>query len=146
MTHLNKDGKFQSDKYPWSHPDFMPLKFSDPMAQDLIWEYARRRHTVDVDFSLDVSKRLTVLGYKAFYQKELDEAMELARKTEDPTGIWSKSAKKLGRALLHLLPRTGKPMKVSVGLGHEQVDGFIKDGIFYVPLASQDDGQEHTGR
>ena len=149
MTHIDKDGNFQSDKYPWCKPGFLPLKFTDPMAQDLLWEYSRRRSQIDLDFSFGVAANLEKVGFKPLDQKELDEAMELARKTLDRDGIWSRSTRKLGRALLHLLSRTGKPMKVPIGPNGQEVEGLVKDGIVYVPLNGQDRSdaaQEHTGR
>lgn len=30
--HIDADGEFQSDKYPWCAPGFVPLKLTDPMA------------------------------------------------------------------------------------------------------------------
>lgn len=57
------DGDFQSDKYPWSHPGFVPLKTSDPMAQDLLAEYARRRRAVDAEFSEALEAALLNKGF-----------------------------------------------------------------------------------
>lgn len=61
MSHINKDGQFQSDKYPWCKPDFVPLKLSDPMAYDLLIEYALRRKEIDHEFSRDLIERVTRL-------------------------------------------------------------------------------------
>lgn len=56
--HLTISGKFRSDKYPWCHDGFVPLKVTDSMAQDLLAEYARRRATVDAEFSRDLLEAL----------------------------------------------------------------------------------------
>ena len=56
--HINEDGEFQSDKYPWCQPGFVPLKLSDPMARSLLWAYAQRRRKVDEAFSLDLERCL----------------------------------------------------------------------------------------
>ena len=57
------DGQFQSDKYPWCHPGFVPLKLTDPMAQPVLWEYARVRREVDAEFSDDLKLALVATGY-----------------------------------------------------------------------------------
>lgn len=41
------NGKFKSDKFPECPAGLVPLSTSDPMAQDLLWEYAERRRTKD---------------------------------------------------------------------------------------------------
>lgn len=56
--HLTVSGEFRSDKYPWCHDGFVPLKVTDGMAQDLLAEYARRRATVDAQFSRDLLQAL----------------------------------------------------------------------------------------
>jgi hypothetical protein len=60
--HINADGKFQSDKYPDCPAGKVPLSTSDPMAQDLLWEYARRREEVDAEFSEDLRACLLADG------------------------------------------------------------------------------------
>jgi len=62
--HINKDGKFQSDKYPTCPADKVPLSVNDVTAQDLLWEYAQRRRSVDAEFSADLENRLREVGYK----------------------------------------------------------------------------------
>lgn len=56
-------GEFQSDKYPETPRGFVPLKCTDPMAQDLLWEYARRRRSVDAVFADDLEEALRLKGY-----------------------------------------------------------------------------------
>lgn len=63
MTSHLINGEFQSDKYPTTPRGFVPLKCSDPMAQDLLWEYAQRRREVDSEFSDDLERALILQGY-----------------------------------------------------------------------------------
>ena len=58
------DGEFQSDKYPTCPRGKVPLSTKDPLAQDLLWEYAQRRKAVDIEFSEDLTKALELKGYK----------------------------------------------------------------------------------
>ena len=51
--HINADGQFQSDKYPTCPPGKVPLSVKDPTAQDLLWQYAQRRRSVDAEFADD---------------------------------------------------------------------------------------------
>lgn len=57
------DGEFQSDKYPTCPRGKVPLSVKDKTAQDLLWEYAQRRRSVDVEFSNDLEAALLVAGY-----------------------------------------------------------------------------------
>lgn len=57
------DGEFQSDKYPACPRGKVPLSVRDPSAQDLLWEYARRRRAVDAEFSDDLDRALVAAGY-----------------------------------------------------------------------------------
>jgi hypothetical protein len=61
-THLI-DGEFQSDKYPATPRGKVPLSVKDPMAQDLLWEYAQRRRSVDAEFSEDLETALKNTGF-----------------------------------------------------------------------------------
>lgn len=63
MTHINADGLFQSDKYPTCPPDKVPLSVNDPAAQELLWQYAARRRSIDAEFSDDLQSRLLAVGY-----------------------------------------------------------------------------------
>ena len=56
------DGEFQSDKYPTTPRGKVPLSVRDPTAQDLLWEYARRRRAVDAEFSDDLEAALRAAG------------------------------------------------------------------------------------
>lgn len=58
------DGEFQSDKYPTTPRGKVPLSVKDPTAQDLLWEYAQRRRTVDDEFSDDLEAALRAQGYE----------------------------------------------------------------------------------
>lgn len=57
------DGKFQSDKYPTCPAGKVPLSVEDPTAQDLLWQYAQRRRSVDAEFSDDLETALKAAGY-----------------------------------------------------------------------------------
>jgi hypothetical protein len=57
------DGEFQSDKYPTCPRGKVPLSVKDRTAQDLLWEYARRRRAVDAEFSDDLEASLRTAGY-----------------------------------------------------------------------------------
>lgn len=54
MTHFNKKGEFQSDKYPWCKPGFVPLKLSDPTAWQPLMDYAIKRLGIDRQFAYDL--------------------------------------------------------------------------------------------
>ncbi len=56
--HLTVTGEFQSDKYTWCPAGFVPLKVTDPMAVDLLTEYARRRRSIDKEFTRDLREAL----------------------------------------------------------------------------------------
>ncbi len=62
--HLTQRGVFKSDKYDWCKPGFLALKFTDPLAQDLIEEYAYRRAPIDLEFKEDVLTALENRGYE----------------------------------------------------------------------------------
>lgn len=63
-SHINQDGKFQSDKYPTCPAGKVPLSTNDPTAQDLLWQYAQRRRTVDAEFADDLEACLLAAGYR----------------------------------------------------------------------------------
>lgn len=58
------DGEFQSDKYPTTPRGNVPLSVKDPMAQDILWQYAQRRRSVDPEFSGDLETALIAAGFK----------------------------------------------------------------------------------
>lgn len=57
------DEEFQSDKYPWCRRGFVPLKLTDPMAHKVLWDYAKARESVDMEFSNDLRAALLIQGY-----------------------------------------------------------------------------------
>lgn len=63
-SHIDKNGEFQSDKYPTCPPGKVPLSVKDKTAQDLLWEYAQRRRSVDAEFSDDLELALKNNGFK----------------------------------------------------------------------------------
>lgn len=62
------DGEFQSDKYPTCPRGKVPLSIKDKTAQDLLWEYAQRRRSVDAEFSKDLETALKAAGYNGVNQ------------------------------------------------------------------------------
>lgn len=65
-THINSDGKFQSDKYPTCPAGKVPLSVEDPTARDLLWQYAQRRRSTDAEFSDDLESALRAQGYNGW--------------------------------------------------------------------------------
>lgn len=61
--HINADGEFKSDKYPWCRPGFVPLKLTDRTAQPHLWRYAIIRGAVDKAFTDDLCACLRTSGY-----------------------------------------------------------------------------------
>jgi hypothetical protein len=57
------DGQFQSNKYPTTPRGKVPLSVQDKTAQDLLWEYAARRGSVDAEFSADLQEALRLAGF-----------------------------------------------------------------------------------
>jgi hypothetical protein len=57
------DGEFQSDKYPTCPRGKVPLSCNDLIAQDLLWEYAKRRRAVDAEFADDLQSALRLAGF-----------------------------------------------------------------------------------
>lgn len=76
MSHI-VDGKFQSDKYPWCQPDFVPLKVTDTLAQPYLWATACMYDAMGDDFGRDLKKRLLTAGYKPASQRPTDVALAL---------------------------------------------------------------------
>lgn len=73
------DGTFQSDKYPTCPKGKVPLSVKDPMAQDLLWEYARRHHSKDPEFSDDLVLALKNAGFDADAYEAANYPTELER-------------------------------------------------------------------
>jgi hypothetical protein len=57
------NGQFQSDKYTWCLPGFVPLKVTDPMAQPVLWQYAQTRRERDPEFADDLEFALRAAGF-----------------------------------------------------------------------------------
>ena len=75
------EGEFQSDKYPWCLPGFVPLKLTDKTAQPLLRLYADRRKPVDAEFSEDLIEALRLKGHTG--EPELIALGELLDNTEE---------------------------------------------------------------
>lgn len=58
------NGHFQSDKFPSTPSDLVPLSTYDKDAQDLLWLYADRHRTIDPEFSDDLQDALRLSGYE----------------------------------------------------------------------------------
>ena len=54
--HINKEGQFQSDKYPELKPDKIVLSFKDPIARKVLLDYAG--FSLDMELSRDIIKRI----------------------------------------------------------------------------------------
>jgi hypothetical protein len=67
------DGEFQSDKYPTCPRGKVPLSVKDPMAQDLLWEYAQRRRLVDSEFSDDLEFALRAAGFEPLARQSREQ-------------------------------------------------------------------------
>ena len=65
--HLTVSGSFQSDRYPTVPAGKVPLSVTDELAQDLLWEYARRHEAAgkhgDSQFARDLRDALINAGY-----------------------------------------------------------------------------------
>jgi len=57
--HLDDDGNFQSDKHPDLSPNVFALHLDDPLARDLIREYARRTQDSELGNDLLAALRRT---------------------------------------------------------------------------------------
>lgn len=68
-------GEFQSDKYPTCPRGKVPLSTKDKTAQDLLWEYAQRRHAIDAEFSADLEIALKAHGFEPPQSPSLAEAI-----------------------------------------------------------------------
>lgn len=90
-AHINKDGLWQSDKYPTCPAGKVPLSVKDPTAQDVLWEYAQRRRKVDAEFSADLEHALKDAGFvpETTTTYEGDVGADPLEKTD---GQWSRDS------------------------------------------------------
>jgi hypothetical protein len=114
-AHINKEGLFQSDKYPTTPAGKVPLSVKDPTAQDLLWEYAQRRRSVDAEFSADLETCLRNAGYSKEDPRETDLKQGLRQLT---IGQLRRLQSHLNRGLPILLDRDqeGRPCYSSPNL------------------------------
>lgn len=89
-SHINKDGKFQSDKYPTCPAGKVPLSVEDPTAQPLLWKYAQIRRGVDEEFADDLETALKNAGYvsPSTNQRIQNIALPLLDDHDWPAGWW----------------------------------------------------------
>jgi len=104
-SHTNKDGQFQSDKYPSCPPGKFPLSFTDVKAQPLIWWYSEI--TQDEELANDLKKCLLAVGYEVPEQRTAEQQRwdllaialgynELARRDSDfQTKVWFRLQREL---------------------------------------------------
>jgi hypothetical protein len=57
-THLDNDGRFQSDTHPELPPDKIVLSFKDPLARAALYKLAERYQRADPLFARDIRRRL----------------------------------------------------------------------------------------
>ena len=67
--HITTSGLFKSDRFPWCEPGFVPFKITDNMAQDLLWQYADLRRSIDPDFADDLQTCLRGVGFLPTVQR-----------------------------------------------------------------------------
>lgn len=84
-NHLIEE-EFQSDKYPTCPAGKVPLSTKDPMAQDLLYEYAKRRMEVDAEFSTDLLMALELKGFEPEVMN-IDELRDHIRELMHKHGI-----------------------------------------------------------
>ena len=63
-SHINKDGLFQSDKYPSCPAGKVPLSTKDKNAQPFLWGFAQVHRAIDAEFSDDLEAALRASGYE----------------------------------------------------------------------------------
>ena len=59
--HIDKEGRFQSDKYPDLPPDKILVNFNDPRAQVALTALAVSYQEVDSELSEDILERLRTI-------------------------------------------------------------------------------------
>lgn len=60
-SHIDSEGRFQSDKYPDLGPDKIVLSFKDPLARAALLALAYNYRNVDLGFAEDVDKRVRTI-------------------------------------------------------------------------------------
>lgn len=91
-SHINKDGEFQSDKYPTCPAGKVPLSVKDETAKDLLWEYAQRRRVVDPEFAADLETALKAKGFDILahaYEKHGEALATYREELLEPKGAES---------------------------------------------------------
>lgn len=59
--HIDKQGRFQSDKYPDLPPDKVVISLKDPLAWDGLLNIATAYQDTDPEFAMDLEKRVLQL-------------------------------------------------------------------------------------
>lgn len=62
--HIDRDGRFQSDRHPDLPPDKIVLSFNDPLAHPALMSLSMAYHETDPELSQDIFDRLTAIRAK----------------------------------------------------------------------------------
>ena len=85
-AHINKDGIFQSDKYPQCPAGKVPLSIKDKAAQPLLWRYAQTHRLIDAELSDDLETALRAAGYSPPVMRLEDCVAELRESLKECVG------------------------------------------------------------
>jgi hypothetical protein len=137
--HVNAEGEFQSDKYPTCPAGKVPLSTRDPMARDLLAEYARRRASVDKEFSDDLYVCLHTTGVGG---AELSEPVMGVSKYCDALRTWQSAlGERAERQRVALYPdiRSEDRAKVDAAwkLYHEEKKMRLEVGLHHREMSSE---------
>lgn len=119
-AHIDKNGQFQSDKYPTCPAGTVPLSVKDASAQDLLWQYAQRRRVVDAEFSADLEAALRAAGYD--WPKDM------------PPGVEGWDVGNAALALTQRLEHAGQQLPFEILKLEQETASIIidQDGVDYV--------------
>lgn len=116
-SHIDKDGEFQSDKYPWCQPGFVPLKLTDASSHDLLWQYAQRRRTVDAEFAGDLELALQAAGFAVVKEPRHWPSGKFTGSTHEEDWNGHETFDTRAEALQHA--------RFDLGAEHDAVDGDL---------------------
>jgi len=86
--HINKDGQFQSDKYPDLKPDKIALSFKDKHAKEALRLYAEL--TKDTELAKDILFRLDSMEKEPKLDKVINEFLKSPYFNEEWESIYNK--------------------------------------------------------
>lgn len=139
-THL-VDGKFfQSDKYPTTPLGKVPLSVKDVTAQDLLWEYAQRRRSVDAEFSEDLQTALLVAGFKSkIAETNLKEGTKALLDNDDAVQAWGLSKIADGLELSEGYPTGSLMRKQIIEIMRRCADALVERSKTHMLIAKRKD-------